>query len=285
MAPAADPGEQAWYRLLNPGLPQRLGRLRRVLFDFDGTLSLLRAGWESVMIPLMLRSICGERLAPPAIEQEVRAYVDRSTGLLTIRQMQWLAEAVARHGLVGEAKTAAAYKAEYVVELLEHIADRKQGLLAGALAPDDLLLRGARAFVSGLAQRGLELCLASGTDHVYVVEEARLLALEAFFAGHIYGALDDSEANDKEQVIRRLLDRQPEQLGAGLLVVGDGPVEMRLGRACGALTLGVASDEAAGAGWNEHKAARLAAAGAELLVADYAHSHELVQMLCDHKIS
>ena len=30
------------------------GRFRSVLFDFDGTLSLIREGWPQVMIPMMV---------------------------------------------------------------------------------------------------------------------------------------------------------------------------------------------------------------------------------------
>ena len=86
----------------------RLGRIRHVLFDFDGTLSVLRQGWEEVMIPLMVEAICGlsARQSAPS-SKKCGVYVDRSSGILTIRQMQWLAEAVQRYGLAGPALTAA----------------------------------------------------------------------------------------------------------------------------------------------------------------------------------
>ena len=80
-------------KLLDPGLPDRLGRIRHVLFDFDGTLSVLREGWEGVMVPMMLEMISPEGARLGEIEPEVCAYVDRSTGILTIRQMEWLAGA------------------------------------------------------------------------------------------------------------------------------------------------------------------------------------------------
>lgn len=46
-----------------------------------------------------------------------------------------------------------------------------------------------------------------------------------------------------------------------------------------ALSLGVASEEIAHHGWNEHKTERLTRAGADLLVADFAHSAELINLL------
>jgi phosphoglycolate phosphatase-like HAD superfamily hydrolase len=42
------------------------GRIRSVLFDFDGTLSLIREGWQQVMIPMMVEVL----LATPEAEDE-----------------------------------------------------------------------------------------------------------------------------------------------------------------------------------------------------------------------
>ena len=38
--------------IVNPDLPR--GRFSAALFDFDGTLSLVREGWPEVMIPMMV---------------------------------------------------------------------------------------------------------------------------------------------------------------------------------------------------------------------------------------
>lgn len=35
-----------WLRVLNPEVTARLGHIRHAPFDFDGTLSVLREGWE-----------------------------------------------------------------------------------------------------------------------------------------------------------------------------------------------------------------------------------------------
>ena len=45
--------------------PERMpkGKIKAAIFDFDGTCSTLRCGWERVMEPLMLeefRRTCGE---------------------------------------------------------------------------------------------------------------------------------------------------------------------------------------------------------------------------------
>jgi phosphoglycolate phosphatase-like HAD superfamily hydrolase len=271
----------AWLRVSNPDVLRRLGRVRHALFDFDGTLSLLRQGWEAVMIPVMLEAICGDN--PPAreIEQEVREYVDRSTGVLTIRQMQWLAEAVRRHGLAPVVRTAGAYKAVYLERLMVLVNERLRRLARGEAVPGDYMVAGAGAFVAGLARRGVRLYLASGTDQADVAREAEMLGLLDAFDGRVYGALDDNEDHAKERVIQRILD-QDHLSGDELLVVGDGPVEIREGALRSALTLGVASDEVAGSGWNLHKAARLEQAGADLLISDYAFAADLIPCLCQN---
>ena len=67
------------------------GRLKHALFDFDGTVSLLREGWQLVMAPLMVEMICGDTPPTPEIEEEVREFIDDSTGIQTILQMERLA--------------------------------------------------------------------------------------------------------------------------------------------------------------------------------------------------
>jgi phosphoglycolate phosphatase-like HAD superfamily hydrolase len=267
-----------WLVMLNPSLPQRLGRIRQVLFDFDGTLSLLRQGWEDIMAPMMLEMITPHAPAPAEIEHQVREYIDQSTGVLTIHQMEWLAQAVRQFGLAPQPLSAAEYKAVYVQRIRGKVQQRTQALHAGTAAPGDFLLAGAQAFLDRFARRGLTLYLASGTDHADVVAEARLLNLEEYFQGGIHGALDASEAHDKERLIQRILVQNHLQ-GDELLVVGDGPVEIRVAVAQGAVALGVASDEVARSGWNERKVRRLTQAGADLLIPDFSRAGELEQVL------
>jgi phosphoglycolate phosphatase-like HAD superfamily hydrolase len=268
-----------WIRIVHPQVLPRLGKVQHVLFDFDGTLSVLRQGWEDVMIPVMVEAICGNATRPE-IEVEVREYVDRSTGILTIRQMQWLAEAVQRHGLVTPVLTPAQYKAIYLARLMVFVRERIASVKQGKEIPAEHLVAGSQEFVSGLADRGVRLYVASGTDHADVTAEADALGLLHCFNGDVYGALDHNENNAKERVIQRILDENGLS-GDELLIIGDGPVEIREGALRRAVTLGVASDEVARCGWNERKVERLAAAGADLLVADFSHAQELLSLFCD----
>src|ERR1700722_13874513 len=84
--------------VLRPDLPR--GRFRSVLFDFDGTLSLIREGWPRVMIPMMVE-ILQETGTPESqleLDDAVESFVMRLNGRDTIFQMIELAEQVRQRG-------------------------------------------------------------------------------------------------------------------------------------------------------------------------------------------
>jgi len=263
--------------VVNPSV--RIGRFRHALLDFDGTISVIREGWERVMMPLMIERIAGDEGDPDgAIRREVERYVDQSTGLQTILQMDWLAQAVARRRGADEALSAEAYKALYNERLLHSVRERLERLERGEVPREEMMIAGAEAFVRGLAERGVRLYVASGTDVEDVRHEAAALGVADYFQGRIFGAVGASRACSKAKVIQDILDGQKLE-GAELLVVGDGPVEIREGKARGAVTLGVASDEVRRRGLNARKRERLLRAGADILVPDFSAARELFALL------
>lgn len=246
-------------------------KVKVVLFDFDGTLSTLRAGWEAVMIPFMKESIVGSRSLLPAddrnIQSEIEAYVDQSTGIQTIYQMRWLAEKVRTVGWNKEIGGEWEYKAEYNRRLLIHVQQRIRSLETGELRPDDYLMKGSVAFLQSLDRLGVEMYVASGTDHPDVVREAGVLKVAHFFK-EIVGAPVDRAECSKEKIIQELIDSKNLK-GSEFAVIGDGKVEIRLAKECGSLALGLASDENRREGLNPVKEKRLAAAGADHMASDF----------------
>ena len=256
-----------------------LGRFRHALFDFDGTISVIREGWERVMVPMMIEMIAGERGDPDgAIRREVERYVDESTGIQTILQMAWLATTVACRRGHEQALSAQDYKAIYNERLIEPVRERLARLERGELKRDDLMIAGAEAFVRAMADRGLTLYLASGTDREHVEREAAALRVAEYFDGGIFGALRTFEEYSKAKVIRAILDEHGLE-GRELLVIGDGPVEVREGKARGAVTIGVASDEVRRRGLNPHQRQRLLRAGADILIPDFTVTADLLPLL------
>jgi rfaE bifunctional protein kinase chain/domain len=86
------------------------GRIEHVIFDHDGTISALRQGWEQIMEPAMIRAILGDTYLSAdeglyhRVVERVRAYIDQSTGIQTIVQMQHLVEMVEEFGCVPSEK-------------------------------------------------------------------------------------------------------------------------------------------------------------------------------------
>jgi phosphoglycolate phosphatase-like HAD superfamily hydrolase len=274
---AANLPRQTWLKIINPSI--HLGCVRHALFDFDGTISLIRRGWEDIMIPMMIEMICGENTPSREIIQEVEAYVDHSTGILTIEQMRWLVLAVARHSLNSDVKTAYDYKKMYNERLLQKVRQRIRLTTGSQQAKENLITKGARLFLETLVDRGIILYLASGTDHQYVLEEAHILGIDHLFRPHIYGAVDKSYAHTKERIIKRII-AENNLKAEELVVIGDGPVEIRHAKSCGALAIGVAVDEANRQGFNRRKLRRLQEARADLIIDGFEHHRELVSYLC-----
>jgi phosphoglycolate phosphatase-like HAD superfamily hydrolase len=266
-----------WLEVAN--LEAKVGGVRYALFDFDGTLSVIRQGWEKIMIAVMLESICEDQPPTPEIEAEVTGYVDQSTGILTIKQMKWLEEAVARHGIANNRRTASAYKRIYLDRLLQPVYGRLGQIDDSQAARQKWMVAGASDFLLQLTQGGVRLFLASGTDQEYVLKEAEVLGVDHFFDGQIYGAQGDSEADSKEVVIQRIL-AEHNLFGKELLVVGDGPVEIKAAQQAGAVALGVACNETDRTSLDERKRQRLLRAGADLIISNFNHAAELVRLLC-----
>lgn len=250
---------------------------RYALFDFDGTLSLIREGWQDIMIPYfiqVLREVPGA-LDEAGLEQAVTHFVDTLTGKQTIFQCIRLAEEVKKRG--GTPLKPGAYKAEYLRRLNIHTRNRIAALEAGA-DPAGYLVSGSVELLGLLKERGYQLFLASGTDEEDVIREAGLLGLDTWFEERIYGARDDITDCSKELVIRNILSANKLH-GGELLSFGDGFVEIELVAGVGGYTVGLATDERLRSGINERKRRRLLEAGADMIIPDFSDARALMHAL------
>src|ERR1700733_11927445 len=106
-------------------------RAKVALFDFDGTLSLVRSGWVDVMVPMMVEILLD--LGTGESEQEltslVQDFVWRLTGKETIYQMMEFAEQVSNRG--GYAMEPLEYKRMYLDRLWTKISVRVEELRSG----------------------------------------------------------------------------------------------------------------------------------------------------------
>jgi len=262
------------------------GRIKHAVFDADGTVSTLRQGWEQVMAPVMIEAILGEqyRTADMSLYEKVRRraleYIDQSTGIQTILQMEALVEMVREFGLVPADKVLDkfGYKDIYNRALMEVVNKRVARFERGQLDVNDFTVKGAVDFLAALRNRGVTLYLASGTDREDVVRESNALNYAEFFNGGIYGAVGDVTKYSKRMVIDRIMTEN-HLSGPELAVLGDGPVEMRECRKRGGIAVGIASDEVRRYGLNAEKRTRLIKAGAQVVVPDFSQWHDLLDLL------
>jgi len=264
-------------------LPKQRPKLRAAIFDFDGTISTLRHGWEEVMEPFMIEMITGalnsaDNKWNKKIIQDVKQYINESTGIQTIFQMQWLADAVKKYGKNPFAPTDPWwYKAEYNRRLIEIVNKRIKEIISGDKKPEDFLIAGSKELLEAFKKNGIENYAASGTDNPDVLNEARILGVDIYFK-EIAGAPVGIANCSKEAVLKKLILDYGLK-GLEVVVIGDGKVEISLGREAGAITLGVASCEEKLSGINPVKRQRLVNAGAHAIVGDFLEKDKILEWL------
>jgi len=245
------------------------GHIRAAVFDFDGTFSTLRCGWEQTMRPLMLEVLNGGNAedAPEELQRKVDAYIDQSTGIQTVYQMRWLAEEADKAGKGNPGRDEWWYKDEYNRRLMKVVEERIRKVENHEMKTEQFLIAGAVSFLKLLKSRGIDVYLASGTDNEDVRHEASVLGVDGFFK-EIKGAPEHKAACSKEAVMREIIEEK-QIPGDRLLMIGDGKVEIALGAGCGAYTLGAATDEKSLCGVNAVKRERLMKAGADAITGDF----------------
>ena len=248
------------------------------LFDFDGTISLIRAGWVEVMVPMMVEILTalhtGESEA--SLRALVEDFVARLTGEQTIYQMMELARQVELRG--GKPLDPLAYKRMYHDRLMALIEYRRQDLRRRAVSPEKYLVPGAREFLESLCTRGLKLYCASGTDEVYTLEEAELLDVRQYFQGGVFGAQDNYKAFSKEILIQRMISGL-ECKGDELLGFGDGFVEIKNVKDVGGIAVGLATAEPGCQVVDQWKRQRLVGVGADFIIPNFLARDELLLKL------
>jgi phosphoglycolate phosphatase-like HAD superfamily hydrolase len=251
---------------------------RVALFDFDGSLSLIRTGWMQVMIPMMVEILA--ELKTGETEDQLRTVIEdfvwRLTGLETVFQMIELANQVKLRG--GTPLEPLAYKHQYLDRLSHVIKDRIEALRTGQCHPDRYLVPGSRAILETLKARGLRLYLASGTDEIYMKEEADLLDVSRYFDGGVYGAIDDFNKFSKRILIQRIL-QSPDIQGDQLIGFGDGYVEIEEVKQVGGVGVGLATDEPECRKPDEWKRQRLIGVGADYIIPNYLGHEELLKKI------
>ena len=260
--------------------------IKNVIFDHDGTISSLREGWEFVMHAVMMQEICGDQISNLPTDEYNRLsikcekFINDTTGIQTIVQMEGLRNIVKEEGYVreSEVKSAPEYKAIFLNQLMITVNDRIKKYENGERTIHDFSILGGPDILEALRERGLNLFLASGTDEENVILEANALGYGEMFNGGIFGSKGNEIGDAKKIVINRIIEKGQCE-GKNLIVIGDGPVEIIEGRRVGALCIGVASDEIRRHGINYKKRTRLIRAGAQIVIPDFSQLDQLLKII------
>ena len=253
------------------------GEIKHALFDFDGTLSLVRQGWQIIMRNMMMEILreTPDHESENDLSKSVTDFIDQTTGKQTIYQMIGLAEAITKRG--GKSLGPLEYKRMFLDRMNTHIQKRVEGLESGKTKPEEMIVPGVFDLLDSLKSRDVKCYLASGTDDQYVKNEAAALKINSYFVD-IFGAKDDYQNFSKKMIIENIIsDNQLK--GPELITFGDGYVEIEDTHLAGGICVGVASNEKCRNGIDERKRGRLIDAGADIIIPDFRNQEKLVAYL------
>ena len=257
----------ASVELLSPELPR--GGFRVAVFDFDGTLSLLREGWARVMADLGV-----ELLDDPSAFAALELEMLMLSGKPSVFQMERLAAIAAERGK--ESPAAADLLAEFNRRLSILTDDRRNSLSNGTDPPEAWAVAGTHELLTHLRDRGVTLVLASGTPIQAVRAESELLKLSAFFGDRVHAPDGLSGEFSKRAVFEGLGVNGNELIG-----FGDGYAETVEVKRAGGVAVGLATVEAGRGGLNPVKRRMLLDLGADAILPHYDPAGELAAWLFD----
>ncbi len=263
-----------------------LRKIKHVLFDHDGTISTLRQGWEKIMEEIMIKCILGKKYLTAdmdifeRVRERVISYIEASTGVQTIIQMEALVDIIREFQIVSEDEILDKYeyKKIYNRELMKIVNKNIAKLQNKEFDTLDFTIKNAVNFLKDISGRGVKLYLASGTDVEDAINESKMLGYYDLFEGRVYGALNDISRYSKKIIINNIITDN-NLAGPELAIFGDGPVEVRECRKRGGIAIGVASDEIRRYGINQRKRTRLIKAGAHIIIPDFSQAKTLLEIL------
>ncbi|MDR1141134.1 MAG: haloacid dehalogenase-like hydrolase [Planctomycetaceae bacterium] len=244
-------------------------RPKAAMLDFDGTISIIRAGWHPILIELFLKYLRetpqGKRLSEIELKQIAKNNIELNIGKQPIYQFYSLVQVIQK--LEGISSDAENYLNEYYQSLFEIVRQRHEQLQNG-LDPQELMVPGTLDFLTMLRRHGLKLYLASGTEEEFVRKDVQLLQLTDYFDGGLYGGQKDPSTFSKAMVVTKIL-RENKITGTELIGIGDGHTETDEVKKVGGFALGVASNETERQGIDLWKRDQLIRAGADWIIPDY----------------
>ena len=251
--------------------------IRAIIFDFDGTISTLRHGWEAIMENYMYEMITGNtEIINNELMNEIKSYIDQSMGIQTIYQMQWLKE---KATLKNKTKILDIweYKTGYNDKLMEVVREKTKKLISKELFPKDFRIINSKEFIKDLYNLGHKLFIASGTDHDDVINEMKVLEIFEFFED-VKGAPTKKIACPKEAIVKHLME-DLNYKGNEIAIIGDGKIEIEIAVRINGKAIGMATEETYQLEVNKRKRKKLIEAGAHIIVPHFKDKEAIIQWI------
>ena len=245
------------------------------LFDFDGTLSWLRAGWPKIMTQLLSEHL-------PTLQDETKQ--DRNkileniafglSGHATMIQMQHFVK-LAKHRKQIVPPASILYQ-DYLFRLNAVVEKRKKLIRNHDKSPVDFVILGSIEFLTWLKNKGRVCAIVSGTEQDLVQEEAQLLGISRFFGERIYGCTGDPLKYKKSSIFSQLM-KDTGASGNNVIAFGDGPTEIKECKRLGGYAVALCSDEQQiqSKTCDPIKQAQLLAAGADTAIPNFIHAKNI----------
>lgn len=258
-------------------IPNRTHRPRVAVFDFDGTVSLIREGWSRLMAHVGRDVLLKQNLK--CDESQILKFEDqmlRLSGRPSMIQMQKLADELKLLGATPP--TAEQLHDDFLSRLYTQIDQRKKDLANGSVKPNSWTVPGTHELLNELRNRKIELYLVSGTDRESVVEESALLKLTDYFGTRVFAPTADTPGFHKRDAFTQIIAEQKIQ-PQEMISFGDGFSETVEAKKIGSCAVGVASVEVGKTGPNLHKMQLLSEWGADPIIPDYSRTDVLLTQL------
>ena len=241
--------------------------------------NLIKRGRLSKEVVLWSRNTVEETKGEPAPHQYRRFY-DEAVRLGAKTPAQFYFDYFEKKGDVIDRDNPERYITKYYLEKLYEVRNARLALVdSGAASVEDFLIPGAVDFIKQLMALGITCYIVTGSDEAGVVDEAKRLGFIATGSGEeeAEGSTPDSEADgahikvygynvekdvvSKEDVIKTIKENEnvePHEM----LVIGDGIVEIKAGKALACRTVLIKSKD------NERKFDKLTVLEPEIVVSD-----------------
>lgn len=259
---------------------KEFGRVKRqyAVFDWDGTVSRLREGWQNLMLGIFMGVLCQAKLKKDDMKstmEECMESIDDLTGKPTYSQMVDLANRAAALGATP--RYALDYKKAYTTMLDRQVLNRLELLHEGKAEVDDFLVPGSREFLRLLYHKGVEIFVATGSDETPVIHELEELGIMQYCTA-VKGCHDKKAGEDpKYKVIKDLIEETKARKGE-IFTCGDGFVEVGLGAENG-LAIGVNTKDDNYFKMNQNKFEKLIKAGADVMVNNFLEYETLANFI------